>query len=506
MARLTLPTLIVMPLLGPLCWVGSAQAALISNLPTPDAELAPFSASAPVLLAYSVSIRQQPLSDAMGAIRTHVPTPADAAPVTPAAPVSNEPVPDTAAPRSPVVGHDVWRTPVAPVEAAVPEVAPSAAVSVDAKPGRAKVTRQRAVRQQAKRQRVVRKSRRAPVEAAVSAPAVPVVATPVDAVVVPPINEVATVAVVQPVTAPVSVAATPLPGFWSRYWTALAAPYREAAAAREARAAAVVEPVSVETDHAAEAAALTAVGETPLPSIPAEPVAEPVQVALIPDVAASVTSEAPSTAPAVVDPDPAIVEPTVPASQPAESVATMVTFHAVATEPKAEPVLDVTEAGAPVPVPALVPEAAPAPALAVAPVPDVVPVAAATPIAESVMIAMPPVAPPPMLPPVMVVAEQSVTAPAIPAVVMPAPKLPQWRLEGGKPIDAQLQAWAEASGWKLDWRLDKTWLPPADVFYEGSFDSVIEKIITGLHAEGESVRLTLWSGNRYAEVVHADVK
>ena len=204
---------------------------------------------------------------------------------------------------------------------------------------------------------------------------------------------------------------------------------------------------------------------------------EPVPVTLKPE---PIPAAAPEPLPTVVDADPALVEAQASTTAPEEPVAAM-------------PSAQVSVAAA---------KAALVPALDAVPVP----VAVATPNVESVMIAMPPVAPPPMLAPVTVVAEQPAPAPALPTVVLPAPKLPQWRLEGGKPIDAQLQTWAESSGWKLDWRLDKTWLPPADVFYEGSFDVVIEKIITGLHAEGESVRLTLWSGNRYAEVVHADVK
>ena len=496
MSRLTLSTLFVMPLLGPLCLISPAHAALLS---TPDARLTPFSANAPKLLAYSPAVRQQPPSGALGAIRTHIPP---AQPVPDAASTPTEVLPTGDAPAqmsaegaaisaamkaraanaeallSPQAwrpaSNDVWRQPAAPVPAAVPAepsamaIAPAPAVKRSSNVVRRKSNGRgtyKAINGYRPMHPPIDRMT-APVVVAPALPAPPAVSVsmadpalslPVtEPIAVVPAIEVAAIVPVASVVA----SSTPVPGFWARYWAALSAPYREAAAARQARLA-LPEPISRDTIQAVEAAEMTAVAESPRPTASFEP--SPPQVALMPDAVA-----APALAPQAARSLDALIEPV----------------------------------AAPQPVPVVVAE----PALVI---PSLSAVKAAPP-AEPAMIEMPPVAvPATTLPPVVIVAEQPVIAnPAVKALLTPPAKvvLKQWRLEGGQPIDAQLQAWAEASGWKLDWRLDKTWLPPADVFYEGSFDVVIEKIITGLHAEGESIRLTLWSGNRYAEVVHADVK
>lgn len=125
------------------------------------------------------------------------------------------------------------------------------------------------------------------------------------------------------------------------------------------------------------------------------------------------------------------------------------------------------------------------------------------------------VAPPTVSDPVAVQAE------AVPAVVMPAavPEVTvvsaapapesqgaavtrQWELVAGETVDGQLQAWAKASGWQLNWKLDKSWRVAAPVTLSGDFQSVMEQVITALYAEGHPLRLNVWAANRYAEVIH----
>lgn len=102
-----------------------------------------------------------------------------------------------------------------------------------------------------------------------------------------------------------------------------------------------------------------------------------------------------------------------------------------------------------------------------------------------------------------IVEPRAAVEPSVPAVVEAKPS---WVLQASKPIHEQLSAWAKQSGWVLDWKMDKSWLVPADIAYTASFEEAISEVITGLYQEGHPVRLTLWSGNRYAEVVYVDSK
>jgi len=87
----------------------------------------------------------------------------------------------------------------------------------------------------------------------------------------------------------------------------------------------------------------------------------------------------------------------------------------------------------------------------------------------------------------------------------PAPAQ-HWQLHKGVPVHAQLQAWAERSGWTLHWQPKVSWLVAGDVEWIGSFEDALKEVVEGLFFEGKPIRLVLWEGNRLAEVLPSDVR
>jgi|GEM_PF-1563440 len=150
----------------------------------------------------------------------------------------------------------------------------------------------------------------------------------------------------------------------------------------------------------------------------------------------------------------------------------------LAAEPVPEPVAPMLVASMPEPLPQ---PAMSVPAMIEQPVTPVTPVVAAAP----------------------VVVATKVTAAETPK---PVESLPRWSLKGGQPIHTQLLGWARTAGWNLNWRMASSWLVPSDTSFEGRFDEVLERVVTGLYLEGRPVRLTIWEGNQYAEVINADGK
>lgn len=114
--------------------------------------------------------------------------------------------------------------------------------------------------------------------------------------------------------------------------------------------------------------------------------------------------------------------------------------------------------------------------------------------------------------PAQAVAPVVAATPVAPVVAKPAnapaiaPTRTQWMLKAGQPIHAQLQAWALDAGWKLNWKMASSWIVPADVGFSGEFDDALERVVTALYGEGHAVRLMLWEGNKYAEVLNVDGK
>lgn len=72
-------------------------------------------------------------------------------------------------------------------------------------------------------------------------------------------------------------------------------------------------------------------------------------------------------------------------------------------------------------------------------------------------------------------------------------------------INEVLQDWAKEAGWILDWKINTTWRVPAETTYSGTFEGVLQEVITSLYNEGKPVRLILWE-NRFAEVVDVSTR
>lgn len=86
------------------------------------------------------------------------------------------------------------------------------------------------------------------------------------------------------------------------------------------------------------------------------------------------------------------------------------------------------------------------------------------------------------------------------------PSLRVWRLSAGLPVSKQFGDWARRADWGFDWRPPKTWLVPADLEIRGSFDAAISQAVQMLYDQGKPIRLHIWEGNCYAEVINADTK
>ena len=81
-----------------------------------------------------------------------------------------------------------------------------------------------------------------------------------------------------------------------------------------------------------------------------------------------------------------------------------------------------------------------------------------------------------------------------------------WTLKADVPIHLQFAEWARRAGWHFEWKLEKSWIVPATAQFSGTFDEVLSQAVEGLYAQGKPVRLILWEGNRFAEIVDVDAK
>lgn len=86
------------------------------------------------------------------------------------------------------------------------------------------------------------------------------------------------------------------------------------------------------------------------------------------------------------------------------------------------------------------------------------------------------------------------------------PATTSWPLQADQPIHKQFADWAHTAGWRFEWRLEKSWLVPAATQFTGTFDQALAAAVELLHAQGKPVRLILWEGNRFAEIVDVDAK
>lgn len=78
----------------------------------------------------------------------------------------------------------------------------------------------------------------------------------------------------------------------------------------------------------------------------------------------------------------------------------------------------------------------------------------------------------------------------------------RWVLPAGAEIHTVLADWAAKAGWTFKWGLPKTWVIPAQASFDGSFETAIANVVEALYQQGKPVRLMLWEGNKYAEVIH----
>lgn len=111
--------------------------------------------------------------------------------------------------------------------------------------------------------------------------------------------------------------------------------------------------------------------------------------------------------------------------------------------------------------------------------------------------------------PVATIAPAPVVQAVVPVVAQPtapAPVPTTWFLQSDMPIHKQFADWAHIAGWKFEWRLEKSWLVPAATKFNGTFDQALSEAVISLHAQGKPVRLIIWEGNRFAEIVDVDAK
>lgn len=76
-----------------------------------------------------------------------------------------------------------------------------------------------------------------------------------------------------------------------------------------------------------------------------------------------------------------------------------------------------------------------------------------------------------------------------------------WVVYSGEEIHKALQRWAERAGWSFSWKPKRTWVAPTEVVLEGTFEEAIARFVTAMYEQGKPVRLILWKGNRFAEIV-----
>lgn len=94
---------------------------------------------------------------------------------------------------------------------------------------------------------------------------------------------------------------------------------------------------------------------------------------------------------------------------------------------------------------------------------------------------------------------QEAPAPAVQTVVAGQPQA--WLIRAGQPIHTQIKEWAMLAGWDVQWKLEKSWVAPANIEFKGDFLEALSSLISGLYKEGRPVQMTAWKGNRYAEIV-----
>lgn len=101
-------------------------------------------------------------------------------------------------------------------------------------------------------------------------------------------------------------------------------------------------------------------------------------------------------------------------------------------------------------------------------------------------------------------ASSSAAASASSAAAPAAVAAPRWTIAKDEPLHQALQRWAQEAGWTFAWKPKRTWLAPAPAEFGGTFEQAASTVVEALFDQGKPLRLVLWVGNRYAEVLEAD--
>lgn len=78
-------------------------------------------------------------------------------------------------------------------------------------------------------------------------------------------------------------------------------------------------------------------------------------------------------------------------------------------------------------------------------------------------------------------------------------------LKPGGRIDESLLAFALENGHTLIWRPQFTWITPVETTFTGTYQRILEDVVTSLYEEGKPIRLITWT-NKYAEIVDVSTR
>ena len=71
-----------------------------------------------------------------------------------------------------------------------------------------------------------------------------------------------------------------------------------------------------------------------------------------------------------------------------------------------------------------------------------------------------------------------------------------WKMQEGKTVSKELDAWAASVGWKLIWSMNKDWAVPANTLFTGDFKTVATSVIRTLSDNGVLIRAQFFEGNK----------
>lgn len=77
-----------------------------------------------------------------------------------------------------------------------------------------------------------------------------------------------------------------------------------------------------------------------------------------------------------------------------------------------------------------------------------------------------------------------------------APALESYSLLAGQSLEPQLRAWGAKDGWEVIWSLQKDWIVPNGVTFQGSFESAIQQVVESLAANGANIQSDIYQGNK----------